>query len=316
MINEDKGIRERVVRFGFPVDILPQVESWTSEDGEAAVKVASQNGCDVVAVDSHEAHADYLTQLRDAGLYVIKRDDLAPYPFPCQMVINGNADACELPYSSSSGDTLFLLGPEYVALRQEFWGSPPRAMGANVQNILVTLGGTDQHNLMPKLLGLLDGVPGDFAVTAVIGPFFHNVAAVESVAESAKRPIGLVQSPDSLYELMLRADMAISAGGQTLYELACLGCPTIAIKTVANQDRQLTAMADAGFLWLAGDAVKDDIIPTVEEALLSLLADPKARVDMATEGQRLVDGKGALRAAQRILTEGCSLSTRARVGRR
>ena len=111
LTNDDNGSRERAAGFGFPVVTLPHVESWTSEDADAAVKVASQNGCDAVVVDSHEAHADYLTQLRDAGLYVIKRDDLAHYPFPCQMVINGNADACQLPYRSSSGDTLFLLGP-------------------------------------------------------------------------------------------------------------------------------------------------------------------------------------------------------------
>ena len=150
----------------------------------------------------------------------------------------------------------------------------------------------------------------------MIGPFFHNVGAVESVARSASRPICLVHNPDSLYELMLRTDLAITAAGQTLYELACMGCPTIAIKTVANQDGQLTALAEAGFLLAAGDAENGDVITAVGEALMLVLSDPKARVAMATEGKRLVDGKGALRSARRILSEVCSLTTHGKGGPR
>ena len=92
------------------MESLAAAKSWTEADTEATLKAASIHGCDAVVVDYHEAGTTYLASLRDGGLYVIARDDLALYSFPCQMVFNGNADATRLPYCSSSGDTSFLLG--------------------------------------------------------------------------------------------------------------------------------------------------------------------------------------------------------------
>lgn len=40
--------------------------------------------------------------------------------------------------------------------------------------------------------------------------------------------------------LMLESDVAISAGGQTLYELASVGLPTIAIQVVDNQSEDIS----------------------------------------------------------------------------
>lgn len=294
---------ERIARFGFFVELVPETESWNSADSEATLKVAFRQECDAVVVDSHEAGADYLTELRNAGIFVAARDDLALFPFSCQLVFNGNADASRLPYQSSAGDTVFLLGTEYMVLRDEFGEAPSRSINGDVQNMLVILGGTDNHDLMPRILRLLDTLPGEFSVTAVVGPFFNNATAVKSAAENAKRPIMLVHSPDSVRDLMLGADLAVSAGGQTLYELASTGCPTVAMSVAPNQRGQLLALEEAGALVSAGDAETGDVITGMGRGLTDLLADSKARVDMAAVGQSLVDGQGAQRVAGTIVNE-------------
>jgi UDP-2,4-diacetamido-2,4,6-trideoxy-beta-L-altropyranose hydrolase len=303
LTNEDSRCRERVQRFGFSASALSRVESWTPEDLKLTLKLALQCSCDAVLMDSHEVTADYLAQLRGAGLFVAARDDLALYPFPCQIVFNGNADASQLPYRSSSGDTAFLLGPRYMVLKEEYWSVPPRAVQAKVENILVTVGGADQHNLVPRLLAALDSLPGDFEVTAVIGPFFQNVASIKAAARDASRPVKLVHQPDSIHNLMLEADLAVSAGGQTLYELASIGCPTVAIKVASNQDGQMRALAKAGCIRHAGDAARDKVVTAVAQALVSLLPDTDARAAMVEASQKLVDGRGALRVADEIIKE-------------
>ena len=307
LANEHHTSRQRVEHFGFPIVTLPEAESWTAEDAENTIKVALQDGCNTVLVDSHEVRADFLAQVRSAGMYVIARDDMAQYSFPCQMVVNGNADACQLPYCSSSGDTLFLLGPKYTVLAQEYWESPERMVPNVVANVLVIVGGSDPFNLTPTILSILDSLLGEFTVTVVIGPYFQNVSEVEATAGHGKRRVKLVHSPNTVHDLMLEADLAVSAAGQALYELARVGCPTVAIRLADNQAGQLKALETAGFLRAAGNAEEDDVVAAVAEALMSLLPDPEVRAAMATVGQRTVDGKGALRVAERISAGVCSV---------
>lgn len=296
----DSHSGERIKGSGFQKSTLPKVGSWTIRDEKATLDAAQYHGCRAVVVDSHEVGADYLAHLRSAGLYVIARDDLSSFPFPCQMVINGNADAPQLAYRSSSGDSAFLLGPEYIVLGQEFQEIPPTVVRQNVKNILVILGGTDSYGLMPKILGSLDMLPDKFTLTAVIGPYFQNVASVESVAEDSERSINLVRSPGSVRHLMLEADLAVSAAGQALYELASMGCPTVAIQIASNQAGQMSTLKQAGVIKGAGDAQTSDVMCNMIEAVRSVMADAKTRADMSAIGQRLVDGQGALRVAQTI----------------
>jgi spore coat polysaccharide biosynthesis predicted glycosyltransferase SpsG len=165
----------------------------------------------------------------------------------------------------------------------------------------VTFGGADPCNLTPKVLGLLNQVPGNLSVTTIIGPFFNNIQEIEDTAARAQRQVRLVYSPDEVSNLMLRADLTISAGGQTLYELACAGCPTIAVRIAANQDGQLQVFEKSGFLRVAGRGDDDSVVNAIEDAVFSLLQNPQTRADMSGAGQRLIDGQGALRVAGTIL---------------
>jgi len=301
LTNRESGIWERITRVGFELETLEVSPSWTCDDLAETVEAAARHRCGAVLVDSHEVDSHYLSQLRAAGLFVIARDDLASYSFNCQMVINGNADAPRLPYVSASGDTDFMLGTQYIVLPEQFRAARPRDVYDTVRNILVILGGTDHDNLMPRMLGLLDGLPGDFEVTAVVGPFFQNVSAVKAAADGAERPVRLVHSPGSVHDLMLQADLAVSAAGQALYELASVGCPTVAIKVASNQDGQLPVLAEAGVLKEATGPKVDALLNSVETCVMALLTNFKARESMAREGQRMVDGEGAHKVAQRIL---------------
>ena len=300
LTNNEPIVTDRVKRLDFNGSSLQTVESWTGDDIGRTLATADSQGCSAVVVDSDYEGADYLRQLRVAGFFVCAIEDIAPHSFPCQLVVNGDAHAHQLPYYSSSGDTLFLLGPEYSILRDEFWQIRPRVVNEGVENILVTLGGADPYNLAPRILSLLKSVPGAFSVTAIIGPFFNNVKEVERAAEVGRRSITLVQSPDAICNLMLEADLAISAGGQTLYELARAGCPTIAVRMAANQDGQLQVFEESGFVRVAGRGDDDSVVHVIGDAVHSLLLDLQARNSMSAAGQRLIDGQGALRVAKAI----------------
>jgi len=301
LTNQELAAQERVTRFGYEVHALHQTRSWDAGDLAQTIALARAEQCQAVVVDSDHEGADYLEQLRSAGLWVGAIDDLASHPFPCQLVVNGDANAAALPYVSSAGDTVWLLGPDYAMLREEFWSVPQRVVREAPQNLLVMLGGDDPHHLMPEILQMLDTVPGSCAITAVIGPFFTRIEEVESVAARPAHPIRVVRDPDSVCSVMMEADLAISAGGQTLYELARVGCPGVAIETAANQAGQMRALHDAGIIRAIGRAEHLQIIEQVAGAARELLPDAPRRQQMSRAGQQLIDGQGALRVARALL---------------
>ena len=302
LTNEEPTVIERVKRFGFESCTLEADDSWGTVDLKETLSIAATRECSTIIVDSDYEGADYLSQLRNAGYFVVAIEDNVPHPFPCHIVINGDAHARKLSYSSPFKDTRFLLGPEYSILRREFWEVTPRIVSENVDNVLVTMGGSDPYNIMPKIIDLLDALQGTFSVTAIIGPFFENIVEVQAVTRQAQRTITLVETPDSVRDLMLQADMAISAGGQTLYELACVGCPTVAIRLAANQDGQMAVFEKAGFLRIAGDGDYSGIVDAISDTAKALIADQQTWAAMSAAGQQLIDGQGALRVAQTLLT--------------
>ena len=304
-LNDNGG--HLIARQGFDSMPLRRTESWTSDDLTGTLEIATRQDCGAIIVDSHVVGERYLTEAKNIGSFVVVRDDLALYPFTCDIVFNGNADGPRLPYQSSSSDTVFLLGTEFIVMRQEFQALPERTRNVGVESVLVVLGGADHHNLMPRILRTLDELPGDFDVTAVIGPYFTNPAEIQSEAEHARRSIKLVSDPEFISELMIEADLAISAGGQTLYELATSGCPTVAIRTASNQDGQLQVLEDLGFVRSAGKAESDDVTYRTADLLSDLLSNVGARAEMRAIGQQLVDGKGAHRVATEIFEGAFSL---------
>jgi UDP-2,4-diacetamido-2,4,6-trideoxy-beta-L-altropyranose hydrolase len=298
LTNGDRKVQGVISSTGSKPVALDGVELGTPKDLTETVAMATHYNCDAVIVDSYRVDDGYLGNLRAAGFFVVAIDDLARYPFPCQLVVNGNADASQLPYGSSSGDTRFLLGPQYALLRQELWDVPDRTVRETVNNVLVTLGSTDPHNLMPQLLGVIDQMAGNFTVTVVVGPFFENRNEVETVASRCQRVVRMVDSPDSVRELMLEADLAVSAGGQTLYELAAMGTPAVALQVADNQSGSLSAIAGRGVVRMAGCVGDPALLANVEREVQRLLGDVDARKDMTAAARRLGMGQGAIRVAE------------------
>jgi spore coat polysaccharide biosynthesis predicted glycosyltransferase SpsG len=99
--------------------------------------------------------------------------------------------------------------------------------------------------------------------------------------------------------LMRNADLAITAAGQTMYELASAGVPSIAIQVAENQKLNIEGFQKAGFAVRMGSWEQMDE-STIMESVNAVL-DPTTRTAMSRNGQKLVDGRGAMRIAEYLL---------------
>jgi spore coat polysaccharide biosynthesis predicted glycosyltransferase SpsG len=169
-----------------------------------------------------------------------------------------------------------------------------------VERILITVGGSDAQGLSARLADLACRGAGGGVLDVVVGPFVTDVAPLEALAASRRGRVRLHRSPQQMRDLMLNADLAISAGGQTLFELAATATPTVAVQVAPNQAPNLRALAARGALWLAGEPSDPGLDESVV-AGIGALREAAIRARMGDRGRAAVDGRGTARVAEAML---------------
>jgi len=192
-----------------------------------------------------------------------------------------------------------LLGPEYAQLHPLV---PPRN---KLQRVLVFFGGVDPSNLTGRALeALMDPAFADLAVDVVLGLHSPHRQAVTLMVD--RRPhTTLHDTLPTLAGLMVRADVAIGAGGATTWERSCLGLPSLVVAIAHNQLPFSEALDQAGHIQLLGDGASVTA-EQIRTALLPLITDPNPGKAVTA----LTDGWGAPRLAMAMLGPQDSISVR------
>lgn len=255
-------------------------------------------GAEVVVIDSYLANPDFYREISKKTKISVYIDDNMRIEYPDGILINGNIYAEELSFPKKNG-MVYLLGCRYTPLRKEFWGVPRKIISESVKEIMVTFGGNDARGMTPIVLQLLIKNYPDLIKKVVLGKAFSNSIEIEKLRDNQTV---LIYGPDAITmkQLMLEADIAISSGGQTIYELACLGVPAIGMSVADNQLANVNAWVRLGFL--EPIPVKNDF--DVASFLLNSLQhlhDSSIRKSRSLIGKQLIDGKGALNAVDRVL---------------
>ncbi len=256
------------------------------------------NEVDVVIVDSYLANLSVYDEISKRVSIPVYIDDYLRLDYPKGVILNSCLGAEGYKYSSKAGRS-FLLGIKYALLRQPFWQTPPRKINEKVENVMLTFGGHDDKNMAPVVLGMLkDNYPGADK-NVVIGKCFDNVAEIKSQADANTNFI-YAPNAEQMKVAMLEADVAISAGGQTINELAATGTPTISVCVADNQKKHLRGWEGVGFLKNAGWHNDRQIVNAIRDHL-SEFEFHTARKHSSEAGKKCVDGRGSRRVVEEIL---------------
>ncbi len=236
---------------------------------------------------------------------VLCLDDTCERAVPVDVVVNGSAGAETLSYRGRS-TTRYLLGPAYILLRSEFAQEPRRAEASEtLQRVLLLTGGSGDGGVLSEIVPVIHEVLPQAYLDVVIGPF----GAVPALNPSLTAQVRFHQNPENMRSLMLQADIAISGGGQTVYELAATATPTLGIQLAENQAINLRGLAAAGALRHLGAPDENGLTQRLASTLVELAQDPEARAAMGTNGRRVVDGRGTQRVAAAVRTLALESST-------
>ncbi|MEW6011593.1 MAG: UDP-2,4-diacetamido-2,4,6-trideoxy-beta-L-altropyranose hydrolase [Euryarchaeota archaeon] len=258
------------------------------------------NSYDIVIIDSYLADEDFYNTISKSVPLAAYIDDNKRINYPKGIVINGSIHAEKLNYQPSNLVD-YLLGSQYIPLRHEFWNVAEKEVNPIIQSIMVTFGGDDLRNLTPKVLKLLTKYYPDLNKKIVIGKGFKNISEIEDLKDSKTETI-YYPDAESMLKTMFESDIAISAGGQTLYELARVGIPTIAIGVAYNQTHNVEYWKKVGFIEFAGFWDEDNLYDSLRENLESL-QDKNVRTEKCKLGREYVDGNGAIKIAKKCLNK-------------
>jgi UDP-2,4-diacetamido-2,4,6-trideoxy-beta-L-altropyranose hydrolase len=252
---------------------------------------------DLVVIDDYSCDETQEAPLAAAGFKLAAIDDLANRKHVCDLLIDPGFGRQVRDYQGlvPAGATV-LAGPDYALLRPEFAEARHAALARRKTDfghrILVSLGLTDVGGHTARTARLLAGLAPLDVVLGIDSPSLDAVRALPGVAVHV--------SARNMAELIAQADVAVGAGGVSVWERACLGLPSIVLILADNQARMARAMDDAGLV-IALDVRDEAFDQRLVTAVERLFSDGELRGRLSTRAAHLCDGQGAGRVAEALM---------------
>lgn len=255
-----------------------------------------------LVLDGFHFSREYQRGASSGPYSLLQFDDHAEFsPYRCDVLLNINPYASEDMYQPLVRGTRFLLGPQYALLRREFLQHPRTTVDAPelARKVLITFGGSDPNDVTSLAIEALVGLSDlGLDLTIVVGSSNPHLAKLEqSVREH--RNARIVLNSERMPQLMTSADLALSAGGGTCYELAFQRVPMFLITMAQNHQRTVEAWSENGAAINAGWFHDLDRF-SLGIRLRAIITDRTLRLKLAANASRMVDGFGANRVVQTI----------------
>jgi len=305
---EGDDLHRRIIDEDF--DFIPIEKPYPDPDElSSTLKVLSAMSRELSAtspwlvIDGYHFTPDYQKAIKENGCKLLVIDDMAHLDhYYAYILLNQNINAQDYKYSCDENTTQ-LLGCKYTLLRREFlkYKDWKRDIPEKARKILVTMGGGDPDNVTLKVIKALNSLnDSGIEVKIIAGPANPNINSLEKELHNSPHAFRLLSSASNMPELMAWADIAISAGGSTCWEMAFMGLPSLIITLADNQAGIAEGLAKAG----AGIDLgwhEDISIKQCTQALKEILQDKNKRSRLSEQEQKIVNGKSRQKVISAML---------------
>jgi UDP-2,4-diacetamido-2,4,6-trideoxy-beta-L-altropyranose hydrolase len=292
------------------IDGGPKHAAWLGADWQTDARHVGkiikgfENPPDWLVVDHYALDERWERYLRPYCKKIMVIDDLADRPHDCDLLLDQNFyENLESRYDGLVPTWCKkLLGPKHALLRPEFREARKnlKKRDGHVRRIMVFFGGSDPTNETTKALEAIRMLNRpDIVVDVVVGAFNSHRKVIEQIASDLPDCTCHFKVED-MAALMAKADLAVGAGGTTVWERCTLSLPSLVITVAENQEKTVSDMAESGYFLFLGrsEAVSVD---SLYHALEIAIQSPWFLISFAQKTWSLVDGKGAKRVAQEMM---------------
>ncbi len=258
-----------------------------------------------VILDGYHFDSDYQRALRRHGFQTLVIEDTVRFPhYYADLLLNQNDTSGERGFVCDT-DTTILCGSRFSLLRSEFLNAKlsTKEIPSRAKRLLVTFGGSDPGNITLEVIKSL-GTSGlsDLDIKVLVGAANQNRESLKKVAGSLGMEIHLLTHVADMVGLLSWADLAVTAGGTTCWELALMGVPALVLQTAENQSGVIDTLSQFGISVNMGSA--DSLNrERLKKEIVQLSADQECRLRMSKLGRLLIDGNGADRVVEAFLDE-------------
>jgi spore coat polysaccharide biosynthesis predicted glycosyltransferase SpsG len=256
------------------------------------------NNTDYCIVDSYLATKEINLVISDKSKKALFIDDNMGIEYPKGIIVKPSLCNEEM-FKKDSGH-IYLVGVEYILLRSAFVDVKRGACKRSVEEVLITMGGSDIRNLTPKIIDMLCMKHSEIKFKVVVGNAYYNI---DQHIKKERDNVVFYYNIDAelMKELMLNSEFAIAAAGQTLYELLATKTPFIAIKVIDNQKVNVDGIKKHFPSISIFDCEDEDFIGKFEAEFETMLKQA-CEEDLSKRYMNIVDGKGSKRIIDALLS--------------
>ena len=209
----------------FEYELIPfKINNKKSKREELSYLEILSDSIDLLLVDSYDVDKDYFNFLNKFFPRVVYLDDLG-FDFDIDFVINPSCKVTEIDYMAKK----VLCGLKYVILGSEYLVGRVNKLNTKKLSILVTMGGVDHYNLSSRVIPILEKISPDIELNIVIGPYYENNELIKASVKNSCLTINIFENVSNLAPIILKNNIALTAGGFTSYELAAMSTPSIGV---------------------------------------------------------------------------------------
>lgn len=291
---EDRGIEVKFIIFGDVNGIATiqnknfKVANWLSTD--FLYNHIEDN--DYCIVDSYMAGEDLYSVILKRARKSLFIDDNARIKYPEGIVVNPSLSTDVVNYPKNEANC-YLLGHKYIILRKPFIQVKREPQKTKVKEVLITLGGSDIHNLTPVILNKFSSRYPDIIFNVVIGNAFNNTVDIRKINSNN---INFYENAtaEEMKRVMLKSDITITAAGQTIYELMATQTPFIPIKVAENQSNNVAGLKEFNLVEMVLD-YKDELLSDKIVIEFEKMMDFCNREELSCKYNKVIDGLGTKR---------------------
>ncbi|MFY2158381.1 UDP-2,4-diacetamido-2,4,6-trideoxy-beta-L-altropyranose hydrolase [Cytobacillus firmus] len=288
IINSDTG------QFDIIKNKKYKIVSWLSK--EFLTNYIKQS--DYCIVDSYLASEDLYRVISKRAKKILCIDDIGRIEYPKGIVANPSLSTKAVKYPIDDANC-YLLGPEYIILRTPFIQVKREYINSQVKEVLITLGGSDIHNLTPSILNRLSNNNSEISFNVVIGNAFNNIEEIKSLSSKNINFLENVTAME-MKSIMLKSDFAITAAGQTIYELLATQTPFIPIKIIENQNNNIAGLKEYNLVKNILDCKDKNLLQKIEDEFNYLL-NAEIRSQIINRYNDVIDGLGSKRLIDKLI---------------
>ena len=250
---------------------LACADSDLDPKGASEGQTLSDTGAKVIIFDRLTTDRATIEAAREKRAKIVSFDDLGSGKGAVDLVVNA------ILYSAMGSCDRMLSGYDYLILPE----STPnwRQRSGPVDRILVSFGGYDRNDLSGQFLDALPHLSSSARVDVVIGEVEGK--GLNALKQKATRlgsgRVFLHRRPKNFGSFLDAADMAIVAGGLTIFQCVAAGVPVIGFSQYDHQRTTLKRLAKLGVIE-NGDACMHPQKAFVDSANKLLSSDSLRRV--------------------------------------